>query len=39
VHAALGLDRLTSAVLSLADVHRLADDLLAAQAAWLPAFR
>jgi alpha-galactosidase len=38
VHAALALDRLTSAVLSLADVHRLADELLEAQAPWLPAF-
>ena len=38
VHAALGLDRLTGAVLPLADVHRLADELLAAQAAWLPEF-
>jgi alpha-galactosidase len=38
VHAALGLDRLTSATLSLGDVHRLADELLAAEAQWLPAF-
>jgi alpha-galactosidase len=39
VHAALGLDRLTSAVLSLADLHALADEMLAAQAPWLPDFR
>jgi alpha-galactosidase len=38
VHAALGLDRLTSAALALGDVHRLADELLAAEAQWLPAF-
>src|SRR4029078_1767354 len=39
VHAALGLDRLTSSVLSLADVHRLAHALLDAPAPWLPPFR
>jgi len=39
VHAALGLDRLTSAVLSLAYLHALADEMLAAQAPWLPDFR
>jgi alpha-galactosidase len=38
VHAALGLDRLASSVLSLGDVHRLADELLAAEAEWLPSF-
>jgi len=38
VHAAVALDKLTGAVLTLDETHRLADDLLEAQARWLPAF-
>jgi alpha-galactosidase len=38
VHAALALDRLTGAVLTLDEIHRLADELLEAEARWLPAF-
>ena len=38
VHAALALDRLTSAVLTLDEIHALADELLEAQQRWLPGF-
>jgi alpha-galactosidase len=38
VHAAVALDRLTSALLTLDDVHRMTDELLAAHAPLLPAF-
>jgi alpha-galactosidase len=38
VHAAVALDPLTAAVLSLDRIHRLVDELLEAQAAWLPQF-
>jgi alpha-galactosidase len=38
VHAALALDRLTSAVLTLDEIHALADELIEAQQAWLPVF-
>lgn len=36
VHAAVALDRLTSAVLSLDEIRRMTDELLAAEAQWLP---
>ena len=38
VHAALALDKLTAAVLDLDEIHALADELLDAQAGWLPKF-
>ena len=38
VHAALALDRLTSAVLTLDEIHALADELIEAQQGWLPVF-
>ncbi len=38
VHAAVALDRLTSAILTLDEVHRMTDELLAAHAPQLPAF-
>ncbi len=38
VHSALALDPLSSAVLTLDEIHALADELLEAQAGWLPRF-
>jgi alpha-galactosidase len=38
VHAAVALDRLTSAILTLDEVHRMTDELLAAHAHQLPEF-
>jgi alpha-galactosidase len=38
VHAAVALDPLTAAVLSLDQIHSLVDEMLAAEAAWLPGF-
>ena len=37
VRAAIALDRLTGSVLTLDEIDRMTDELLAAQAAWLPA--
>jgi alpha-galactosidase len=39
VHAALALDPLTSALLTLPQVHEMADRMLEAEAEWLPQFR
>jgi alpha-galactosidase len=39
VHAAVALDPLTSALLTLPQIHELTDRLLAAEAEWLPQFR
>lgn len=36
VHAAVALDRLTSAVLSLDEIRRMTNELLAAEEQWLP---
>ena len=36
VHAALALDKLTSAMLTLPEIRRMTDELLAAEAEWLP---
>ena len=36
VHAAVALDPLTAAVLPLERIHAMVDELLAAEAAWLP---
>ena len=38
VHAAVALDPLTSAVLSLPEIHEMTDRMLAAEAPWLPRF-
>jgi len=38
VHAAVALDPLTSAVLSLPQIHEMADRMLEAEARWLPQF-
>ena len=39
VHAAVALDPLTSAVLTLPQIHEMVDRMLEAEAAWLPQFR
>jgi alpha-galactosidase len=39
VHAALALDPLTSALLTLPRIHEMADRMLEAEAEWLPQFR
>jgi alpha-galactosidase len=39
VHAAVALDRLTSSLLSLPEIRRMTDELLAAEAQWLPELR
>lgn len=36
VHAAVALDKLTSAVVPLESIHQMVDEMLAAQAGWLP---
>jgi len=36
VHAAVALDPLTAAVLPLERIHAMVEELLAAEAAWLP---
>ena len=38
VHAAVALDPLTSALLTLPQIHEMADRMLAAEARWLPQF-
>jgi alpha-galactosidase len=38
VHTAVGLDPLTSAVLTLPEIHEMTDRMLEAEAAWLPRF-
>jgi alpha-galactosidase len=38
VHAAVALDPLTAAVLPLERIHSMVDEMLAAEAAWLPGF-
>ena len=38
VHAAVALDPLTSAVLTLPQIHEMTDRMLEAQAPWLPQF-
>jgi alpha-galactosidase len=38
VHAAVALDPLTSALLTLPQIHEMTDRMLAAEAAWLPQF-
>ncbi|GIV00335.1 MAG: alpha-glucosidase/alpha-galactosidase [Actinomycetota bacterium] len=39
VHAAVALDPLTSAVLTLPEIHEMVDRMLEAEARWLPRFR
>ncbi|MDP9295274.1 MAG: alpha-glucosidase/alpha-galactosidase, partial [Actinomycetota bacterium] len=39
VHAAVALDPLTSAVLTLPEIHEMVDRMLEAEAQWLPQFR
>lgn len=39
VHAAVALDPLTGAVLTLPEIHEMVDRMLEAEARWLPRFR
>jgi alpha-galactosidase len=39
VHAAVALDPLTAAVVPLERIHSMVDEMLAAEAAWLPRFQ
>ena len=38
VHAAIALDKYTSAVLTLDQIHEMVEEIFAAQAPWLPQF-